>query len=350
MDISLKSIGKSDLEVKRGGARKYNSLDLCKLIMAICIVAIHTQPLEKCEIDLVNNIYESFVRMAVPFFFITSGFLLGNKMEIPSTGEENKHIIKKYLFKIIKMYLIWTAIYFPLAVYHFISADKKPILAVLLYIRKFIFVGEQYNSWHLWYLLSTIYALLFILILMKRKLSIKSILRVGGVLFIISILITYLTEYEGALPAPVHVIQKLFQWSIGEGRILTGAFYIPLGIYFSKKKLPGWAAWIMMIGGYFANVIVYSSSMSTFWVAVSAIGFFEIVKEINLPDSDIYQTVRKMSTVIYFIHMYVWSFYYKFVYGEKTYGLDSFAVTTCICVVIAFIYVKVMNSRKHLQD
>ena len=102
-----------------------------------------------------------------------------------------------------------------------------------------------------------------------------------------------------------------------------------------------------MIGGYIANVIIYSSSISTFLVAASAIGFFEIIKETSLPDSELYHIVRKMSTVIYFIHMYVWSFYYKFVYGEKTYGFDSFAVTICICVAIAFIYVKVLNLRKN---
>lgn len=93
-----------------------------------------------------------------------------------------------------------------------------------------------------------------------------------------------------------------------------------------------------MGGGYTANVIIDNSGISAILVAVSAIAFFEIVKGINLVNSGFYKIVRKMSTVIYFIHMYVWSFYYKFFYGEKTYGLDCFAVTICISIVIAFIY------------
>lgn len=331
-------------------ARKYNSIDLCKLIMAICVVAIHTHPLEKCVIGLANNMYDSFVGMAVPFFFIAAGFLLGNKMEILFTGEKNEFIIKKYLLKITKMYLIWTAIYFPLAVYHFVSANTKPIKAVLIYIRGFVFVGEQYNSWPLWYLLSTIYALLFILLLVKHKMNIKWILCIGGGIYILSILITYLTGYEGIFPAPILIIQKLLKWSIGNGRILRGMFYIPIGIYFSKEKLSNWLSWILMIGGYVANVIVDSTIISDVLIAVSAIAFFEIVKEINLSDSGFYQTVRKMSTVIYFIHMYVWSFYYKLVYGEKTYGFDCFVATICICIAIAFVYVKVMNARKKLHN
>ena len=318
--------------------------------MAICVVAIHTRPLENCPIDLVNNMYGPFVQMAVPFFFITTGFFLVKKMGIPFTGENNEIIIKQYLLKIIKMYLIWTAIYFPMAVYHFISTDRKPIIAVLLYIRGFILIGEQYNSWQLWYLLSTIYALLFILLLMKHKMTIKSIMCVGVGLFIISITITNLTEYQGTLPAFILIIKKLLKWSIGEGRMLTGAFYIPIGIYFSKEELHWLVSWILMIGGYVANAIIYSSGISIFLTAVSAIGFFEIIIRINLPDSELYRTVRKMSTAIYFIHMYVWSIYYKFVYGEKTYGFDCFAMTVFICVAIAFIYVKAMDLHKHLHD
>ncbi len=187
-------------------ARRFNSLDLCKLIMAICVVAIHTHPLEKCEIDLANRVYTSFVEMAVPFFFISAGFLLGNKMEIPFSGEKNEDIIKKYLLKIIKMYLIWTAVYFPLAAYHFISVDTEPLKAVIGYIRGFVFVGEQYNSWPLWYLPSSIYSLLLILFLVKRKKNIEYILCIGGLGFIASILITYLVGYNGSLPTPIYII------------------------------------------------------------------------------------------------------------------------------------------------
>ena len=43
--------------------------------------------------------------------------------------------------------------------------------SVLMYIRGFFFWGEQYNSWPLWYLLSTVYALMLILLLLRRKLS-----------------------------------------------------------------------------------------------------------------------------------------------------------------------------------
>ncbi len=325
--------------------KRFNSIDLCKLIMAICVVAIHTRPFDKCEISLVNNIYDSFVGIAVPFFFIATGFLLGNKIENIYDMKNNNFIIEKYMVKIVKMYIIWTAIYLPMAIYYYIASGTKPIKAVLSYIRGFVFIGEQYNSWPLWYLLSTIYALLFIMLMVRHNVNIKIILCAAFVFFIVSVVLNYLSLYEGTLAVPFYIIQKLLNMRILNGRILTGLFYIPLGIYFSKKKLPVCLSWFLMIGGYVANIVIDSSSVSSFMLAASAIGFFEIIKDINLPDSSFYQTVRKMSTVIYFIHMYVWSFYYKFVYTEKTYGLDCFVVTVCSCVIIALIYVKIMSSR-----
>ena len=60
--------------------KKFNSLDICKLWMAFCVVTIHTHPLEHCTITIINEIYDSFVRMAVPFFFLSSGFFIGTKV------------------------------------------------------------------------------------------------------------------------------------------------------------------------------------------------------------------------------------------------------------------------------
>lgn len=112
--------------------RRFNSLDICKLLMSFCVVAIHTHPLENCTITVVNAIYDSFVRMAVPFFFLSSGFLLAQKFEFPYTSPKNIAIVRKYLLKIIKMYVVWTAVYLPMAIYHFISSGTSMLKSALL--------------------------------------------------------------------------------------------------------------------------------------------------------------------------------------------------------------------------
>ena len=40
-------------------SKQYNSIDLMKLIMALVVVAIHTEPLVRCENIVVLNLYKA---------------------------------------------------------------------------------------------------------------------------------------------------------------------------------------------------------------------------------------------------------------------------------------------------
>lgn len=63
--------------------RQYHSIDLAKFIMAIAVIAIHTNPLINYNNIGINYIYNNLVSMAVPFFFISSGYLLSKKLNFP---------------------------------------------------------------------------------------------------------------------------------------------------------------------------------------------------------------------------------------------------------------------------
>lgn len=47
---------------------QYYGIDIIKFIMAVCVIAIHTQPIEKAVSWW--PFYSKFLSMAVPFFFI----------------------------------------------------------------------------------------------------------------------------------------------------------------------------------------------------------------------------------------------------------------------------------------
>ena len=55
-------------------------LDVTKVIMAVIVVAIHTQPQSLLGESLVADICQSLYEIPVPFFFAVSGFLLWRKM------------------------------------------------------------------------------------------------------------------------------------------------------------------------------------------------------------------------------------------------------------------------------
>lgn len=59
--------------------------------MAFCVIAIHTDPLVSCNNTVVLAIYDAVVRMAVPFFFVASGFLLGKKCDGQNDTTKTHH-------------------------------------------------------------------------------------------------------------------------------------------------------------------------------------------------------------------------------------------------------------------
>ncbi len=324
----------------------FQSLDICKLLMSFCVVAIHTRPLDLCTEPIVNEIYNSLVAMAVPFFFLCSGFLLAQKFEPSISAPGNTAIIKRYLLKMIKMYVVWNVVYLPMAIYHLISSGNSLLLSVLRYIRGFVFVGEQYNSWHLWYLLSTIYALMFLLILLRLKQSPGNIMAISCFVFLLSIGMNCLSAYDGNTNSLIAFLKKMLEVSVASGRIFTGMFYLPIGIMLSRKR-PGLnVSWSMLIGGYILNVFVRNDTLNTVLAAISTIGLFCVLLSFTIPHAKIYPFIRKMSTVIYFIHMYVWSIFYMLVYGKKTYGWYCFLMTSFISLVIAAVSVAVINRHK----
>lgn len=205
--------------------------------MAFAVVAIHTHPLENCTNSYLLTAYDLVVSMAVPFFFLSSGYLLAIKISWSyANNMDNTNKVLRQLKRIVQMYLIWTAAYFPLATYHFISSGTSPIKAALLYIRGLLFIGEQYNSWQLWYLLSTIYALLVILYILKKRNSPKHLVLLSITASIFSVGLSALVGYEGNMPFVLQTIKKLVSYSISNGRIISGMIYIPIGMLLARNQ------------------------------------------------------------------------------------------------------------------
>ena len=87
---------------------------------------------------------QTICRIAVPFFFTTSGFFFFRKYGDDS--EENTKNLRKYLMRLLKIYLIWTVIYLPYTIWDQYQAGFS-ILGVFSYIRDFFLNGSYYHLW-----------------------------------------------------------------------------------------------------------------------------------------------------------------------------------------------------------
>lgn len=131
----------------------YYNIDIAKVVFAVFVVAIHTlAPFTATLSTEAQRVTTALLSMAVPFFFVASGFLLGNKLSsINREGQQG--YLRKWLYRIGRLYLLWTLIYLPYAIYGF-SLDGISIgKSIILYTRNILLIGENYWSWPLWYLL-----------------------------------------------------------------------------------------------------------------------------------------------------------------------------------------------------
>lgn len=119
--------------------KSYAGIDLMRFIAAFLIVAIHTLPLAAQSITADFVLTRVIARVAVPFFFMTSGFFLISKY-----GRADK--LKSFLRRTAVIYGAAILLYIPVNIYngYFTSDDLLPKL-----IKDVVFDGTFY---HLWYL------------------------------------------------------------------------------------------------------------------------------------------------------------------------------------------------------
>ncbi|WP_345943267.1 acyltransferase family protein [Enterococcus sp. S109_ASV_20] len=100
-------------------------------------------------------------------FFIISSFLL-------CSGEVTSAKLSKQIYRVLKIYIIWSILYIPLVLKNWVQSDFSWKTDVLLYIRDFLFIGSYY---HLWFLPALAFALWLV-----RKSQVSKIKFLSGLL------------------------------------------------------------------------------------------------------------------------------------------------------------------------
>lgn len=137
----------------------YPDLDVMKLVMAFFVVEIHTRPF--LGWPAIELLVEGLEVVAVPFFFLASAFLCFRGLtlnDFASYGSKGAVRVRRTIGKLLWLYLVWTALYLPVTIYGDLLTGKGLIQSVGLFVRGTVFVGENFCSWPLWYLLASVLA------------------------------------------------------------------------------------------------------------------------------------------------------------------------------------------------
>lgn len=291
-----------------------------KVLMAFVVVSIHTTEWPLLGIR----------EVAVPFFFLVSGFFLFGKM----TGERfaDLAVIRTWTLKILKLYLIWTAIYLPFTIFGWVQDGLTWKQALAVFIRNLAFLGQNYLSWPLWYLLSMIWGGVLFYLLRAVNVPLWGMLLAGILLFAIP-------HVPGVLDSSLY--KKLFKDSTN--LVFTGPMYLAIGGLLRRYevRLPLWGGALLAVAG-LVGMHWYPLPALPFATA----GFFLLAKELRLPfvSDRLSRTFRDGSETIYLVHMIFAGLLILLA------GLDKGALLFCLTSLLAGITAFLRTRCRRLQS
>lgn len=208
--------------------KRNNSINYMRLVCSFLVVAIHTNPFKEENILLSYIFTEIIPRIAVPFFFVISGYFYIKSL---NNNDNNKKIFIKYLKRLLRIYIIWSSIYF---IINFIKALEYGFTIkgfVVDCIYKFFWMGSYY---HLWYFPAVIFCVIITTFFNKYN-KLKFLYCISILLYIIGLL--GCSYYNIGINIPI--ISNLYKLSTFEyirRTFMMGVPFFLMGYIINKKE------------------------------------------------------------------------------------------------------------------
>lgn len=218
------------------GTRNY-SIDTLKFVCAVLVVLIHVPGMGREE-------YRPVTRLAVPCFFMISGYLL-----YQAEGMEER--LKRSLRNVAWILLWSTALY---ALIEAVRACQTGNWELFTWKRLFAFAVFNYNQFghHLWYLAAYLYVLMIAVLLGRRKLW-RACFAAIPLLLLANLAIGKYSQVLWGRDWPTHCSRNF---------LLTGLPYFAIGCLIKKyrERLSGFSL-KLTIGGYFNSIYVFRGAL-----------------------------------------------------------------------------------------
>lgn len=195
------------------------------------IIRHFTQSFLPAETEYSALICNSLSTPAVSTYFIISGYLFFSK---PFSEQRLKH----QLLRLIKLYLAWTVVYFPIIVLKNIMDNTGILDSIKTFILDFVFSGSYF---HLWYLPALMFALAFVSLMRKMKMWHAAVLSVA--LYIMGLLGESYRFLVPQLSEVFEIYSKLFLTT--RNGLFFGTIYVFLGYVFSQRDFRIKRSWVV---------------------------------------------------------------------------------------------------------
>lgn len=202
----------------------FECVDLMKFIFCLCVIGIHTG-IAECIPEASYFIDKLIFRLAVPYFFVASGFFLGRKMIGCSGAKEMMMVTKKYVFRLVKPYIVFEVINLVQAFLLMLRAGTSYANSVKQLVNHLLFA--PYGA--LWYVWASLVAIILLYpFLVKKRINLALIL--GGVLYSWALFCNSYFFVAGELGLQNVVNKYMEVFLTARNGVFTGLFFMALGI------------------------------------------------------------------------------------------------------------------------
>lgn len=286
--------------------KQYGALDLAKFIAAILIIVLHTAPFSSYSEVLSYGLRGIVTVVAVPFFFITSGFLFCTKLNL-LPQEEKPRYFKAYIKRLAIMYLLWSAVYFVFVAISWVQ-NGVTVIDVLQYIKRFFFEGS-YST--IWFLPALITAVAVVYLLLKRF-SYMQIFCMAIPFYLIACLGSSYYGLSEKLPIVSNFFNLYYAFfdTVKNG-LLFGFVYVALGGVFSEKQIERKPIKYLVLAGVFMCLMAVETVAQTYlnWsvrgvdtklmLLPASVFIFLFVMSLNMKSGPAFVWMRKLSLLLF---------------------------------------------------
>lgn len=329
------------------------TFDLVKLILALFVVAIHSQ--------LYPQILNPLLRLAVPLFFIISSYFFFGKLKSITEKTEKRRALWRFIKRNITLYAFYFIVLLPHTLYFRNYFSNGVLKGILVLIKSLLFASTFSASW---YIQATIFATLIIFFL-SRKMK-NSILLI--ITLLIYLLVCVRSSYWELISGygGINKIAACYEYFFGSPIVSAPAalLWITLGKCFAESKwdinknlkyalLPLFTILLFIEGEIVKRITEKLNPDCYVFLIPVAILVFLIIKDINIKSNVVFQNFGKLSVIIYTTHsvyVTVFNFIFKNIlsYQNNIIIFVSVAVFS-ICTGIVILYLEKYKYFKWLK-
>lgn len=274
----------------------YRFIDIFKLFCSFLIVGIHSEPF--AEFGILDNAFGMLTRIAVPFFFVSSSFFLFKK-------DFSWKRIGNYCKRMLMLYIIYSFIY---VIYELITGQ----FVLSTFLIRFFISGYQ----HLWFLHQSVIAVLVISIIIRLTKRPWLLYTIALVCFCIGVMIlTYYPLTKGIPIVEQYRHSIIYEIVFERSWIFYALPYMAIGYYFAKNSFLKKSvsvigiviSYLLLAAESFVGVALINVPSTVLWFSVMPLSFciFSLVSQIKLKGDRNTLSLRKLSTLIYCIHLLI---------------------------------------------